>query len=35
MKQELEKPQLEEDAEVNIYGSGDTCSNNGSCGLEW
>jgi hypothetical protein len=36
MKEELQKPQVEEDAVVNVYGgdAGNGCSNN-VCGLEW
>jgi hypothetical protein len=34
MKEELQKPQVEEDADVNVYG-GDSCFLNIGCGLEW
>jgi hypothetical protein len=35
MKEELQKPQVEEDSEVNVYSNNDICGGGIRCGLEW
>jgi hypothetical protein len=35
MKEELQKPQIEDDADVNAYSSSGEGCGNSVCGLEW
>jgi hypothetical protein len=35
MKEELQKPQVEEDTDVNVYGNNDYCPGGMRCGLDW